>query len=235
MSQHRWGKFKRADLAWGGVGTYTSAVMLRFSLFGIPVQVQPWFWLTMVLIGGGSMANDRESLLRLVLFMLAGFISILVHELGHALTGQAFGARSAITLQAFGGYAEFRGAAFTRPRHFLVTAAGPGVQVLLGLAVMLLIPDVFNLTSRAGYFWGQLAGISLFWAALNLLPVLPLDGGQMLNALLGPARIRLTLWISIFTAVGAAWLGYKWFDPFLFPIFMGMFAFRSWQALRALP
>ncbi len=189
----------------------------------------------MVLLGGGGMANDRESLLRLVLFMLAGFISILVHELGHALTGRAFGARSAITLQAFGGYAEFSGAFFTRPRHFLVTAAGPAVQVVLGLLIILLIPDAFNLASRAGYFWGKLAFISLFWAALNLLPVLPLDGGQMLNALLGPARIRLTLWISILTAVGGAWLGFKYLDAFLFPAFMGLFAFRSWQALRVLP
>lgn len=207
--------------------------MLRFSLLGIPVQVQPWFWLTMVIIGGRGMGNDRESLLRLLLFMLAGFISILVHELGHALTGRAFGARSAITLQMFGGYAEFSGAYFTRPRHFLVTAAGPGVQIVLGLLIVLLIPDVFDLKSPAGYFWGRLAGISLFWAVLNLLPVLPLDGGQMLNAVLGPARIRLTLWISILTAAGAGLLVYERTGSILFPMFLGMFAFQAWQALRA--
>ena len=209
--------------------------MLRFTLLGIPVQIQPWFWLTMVFVGGGDAANSRDALLRLTLFVLAGFISILVHELGHALTGRAFGARSEITLQAFGGYAEFAGGHFTRPQHFLVTAAGPFVQVLLGVAIWLLIPDLRSLKSDAGYFWQSLAYISLFWAALNLLPVLPLDGGQMLNAILGPARLRVTLWISILTAVGVGLLVFNRTGSILFPLFLGLFAFRSWQALRQHP
>jgi membrane-associated protease RseP (regulator of RpoE activity) len=206
--------------------------MLRFSLFGIPVQVQPWFWLTMAILGGGDSANTRDALLRLVLFALAGFISIVVHELGHALTGRAFGARSAITLQAFGGYAEFSGAYFTRPQHFLVTAAGPFVQILLGVAIILVIPDLWHLKSDAGYFWSRLAWISIAWAVLNLLPVMPLDGGQMLNALLGPARLRITLTISIITALGTAWLIFAKTGSLLFPLFMGLFAFQAWKALR---
>ena len=63
--------------------------MIRFNLFGIPVQVQPWFWLTLVLIGGGVGANTADELLLLALFVVAGFVSILVHELGHALAGMA--------------------------------------------------------------------------------------------------------------------------------------------------
>ena len=186
----------------------------------------------MAMIGGGSTANSKDALLRLTLFMLAGFISILVHELGHALTGRAFGARSAITLQAFGGYAEFAGSYFTRPQHFLVTAAGPFVQIVLGVAIVLLLPHFGELRSDGGYFWHSLAYISIFWAVLNLLPVLPLDGGQMLNALLGPARIKLTLWITILTAAGAALLIFSRTGSILFPLFMGLFAFRSWQTLR---
>ena len=80
-----------------------------------------------------------------------------------------------------------------------------------------------------------MAFISLFWAALNLLPVLPLDGGQMLNAILGPARLKLTLWISILTAVGAGLLVFNRTGSILFPLFLGMFAFQSWQALRQHP
>lgn len=186
----------------------------------------------MALIGGGNSANTRDALLRLTLFVLAGFISILVHELGHALTGRAFGARSAITLQAFGGYAEFAGSRFTRPQHFVVTAAGPLVQALLGVAVFLALPYLWSSKSDAGYFWSMLAFISIFWAVLNLLPVFPLDGGQMLNALLGPARVRLTLWISIVTAVGIGLLVFVETNRLLFPMFMGLFAFQSWQALR---
>lgn len=206
--------------------------MIRFSLFGIPVHIQPWFWISLAIIGGGAYANSKEALLRLALFMLAGLISILVHELGHALTGRAFGARSEITLQAFGGMATFAGARFTRPQHFLVTAAGPGVQILLGLAVFLLIPDVMMLSSPAGYFWKILTWISLAWAIINLLPVLPLDGGQMVNALLGPERIKITLWITIITATATALLIFKITGSILFPLFLALFVWQAWQALK---
>ncbi len=206
--------------------------MLRFSLLGIPVQIHPWFWISLAIIGGGGSANSRDSLLDLILFVLAGLISILVHELGHALTGRAFGARSEITLEAFGGMAMFTGARFTRPQHFLVTAAGPVTQILLGAAIYLLIPNLFHLSSHAGYFWKILACISFIWAVLNLLPVLPLDGGQLVNALLGPERIKLTLWITIVTALGAALLIFKVSGSILFPLFLCLFVWQAWQALK---
>ena len=206
--------------------------MIRFSLFGIPIHIQPWFWISLAIIGGGASANSKEAILHLALFMLAGLISILVHELGHALTGRAFGARSEITLQAFGGVATFVGARFTRPQHFLVTAAGPGVQILLGLAIFLLIPDVMMLSPLAGYFWKILTWISLAWAIINLLPVLPLDGGQMVNALLGPERIKITLWITIITATATALLIFKKTDSILVPLFLALFVWQAWLALK---
>lgn len=223
--------------------------MIRFQLFGIPVQVQPWFWVSLLLIGGGLGASSKEQLMQLALFMLAGFVSILVHEMGHALSGRACGAHSAVTLFAFGGVAEFTGAWFSRKQSFLVTAAGPLVQLVLGVAVFFLLPvlarssdavlNFWALKLRFGdpqwYFWWSLAAISIFWSLLNLLPVLPLDGGQMLNALLGPARVRLTLWISIGTAVAVAALMVFKTNSFLFPVFMAFFAFQSWKALGQSP
>ena len=222
----------RPALAPSPLFAYASAQMIRFSLFGIPVQIQPWFWISLAIIGGGGTANTSDAILRLCLFLLAGLISILVHELGHALSGRAFGARSEITLQAFGGLASFPGARFTRPQYFLVTAAGPAAQLLLAAAIFLAIPDLFTLTSDAGYFWKKLTYISALWALVNLLPVLPLDGGQMLNALLGPARLRLTLWITILSASIAALLVYQTFHRLIFPLFLGLFAWQAWQALR---
>ena len=206
--------------------------MVSFSLFGIPVQIHPWFWISLAMIGGGGSANSQEGILRLALFVLAGLVSILVHELGHALTGHAFGARSEITLQAFGGLATFAGARFTRSQHFLVTAAGPAAQLLLAAAVYLLIPDLSGLRSPAGHFWQVLTYISIVWAVINLLPVLPLDGGQMLNALLGPARFKLTLWITILTASTAALLIFQKTHSLIFPLFLGLFVWQAWQALK---
>jgi Zn-dependent protease len=209
--------------------------MVRFSLFGIPVEVQPWFWITLALLGGRIEANTKEEILRFLLFLLAGFVSVLVHEMGHALTGKAFGARSEVTLHGFGGVARFTGAWFNRKQDFLVTAAGPGAQLLLALAVWLAIPHLTHLRSVAGYFWMDLFAISLFWAVLNLLPVFPLDGGQMLRAALGPARERATLWISIVVAVSVAVLMLKFTGSFLFPIFLGLFAWQAWQRLQNMP
>ena len=206
--------------------------MIRFTLFGIPVKVEPWFWLALVLLGDGIGANTREDMLKVLLFVLAGFISVLVHELGHALAGRGYGARSSITLQALGGYAQFEGRWFTRTQDFIVTAAGPGAQLLLALAVWLAIPNLLALGSMAGYFWKVLFFISLVWPLVNLLPVLPLDGGRMLNAMLGPARERTTLWVTVVTSVVAALLVFKFTGSWLFPVFLGVFAYQAWKRLQ---
>ena len=206
--------------------------MVRFSIFGIPVQIQPFFWITLVIIGGALDATSAADILQIALFVLAGFISILVHELGHALTARKFGAYSEITLQAFGGYAAYSGARLSRPQQFAVTAAGPAIQILLGLAVYFTLPHLPHLTLSAGYFLGTLVWISLAWAVLNLLPVLPLDGGQMLNALLGPQRLRITLWVTIIVSVLVGLTLYERTGSLLFSLFLGMFAWQAFQALR---
>lgn len=209
--------------------------MIQFSIFKIPVQIQPFFWITLALIGGAFGANTPQAILFLCLFIIAGFISILVHELGHALTIKAFNVPAAITLQAFGGYASYPSGILNRKQSFLVTAAGPAAQLLLALLVYLALSYIPFLSKNINgtYFLSRLFLISVFWAVINLLPVLPLDGGQLVNALLGPARIKITLWITIVTAVAAA-IGMLVWSPsnFLFPIFLGMFAYQAVQALK---
>ena len=209
--------------------------MIRFSIFGIPVLVHPFFWITLALIGGALGANSPDAILRVCLFLLAGFVSILVHELGHALTARKFGARSEIVLQAFGGYAAYSGVRLTRPQGFMVTAAGPAVQILLGLVLMQIIPRLPEMSPFGVYFLHTLVWISIVWALLNLLPVLPLDGGRMLDSILGPERIRITLWVTVIVASLLAIVSWRATGRILMPIFMGMFAWQAWQALRQHP
>ena len=59
--------------------------MVRFSIFGIPVEIQPWFWLTLGLLGSLWTGDGASAagILMIFLFILAGFISVLIHELGH--------------------------------------------------------------------------------------------------------------------------------------------------------
>ncbi len=206
--------------------------MVRFNLFGIPVTIQPFFWITLAILGGALGADSTAAILRVCLFILAGLVSILVHELGHALTARKFGARTEIVLQAFGGYAAYSGVHMSRLRSFLITAAGPAIQILLGFAVLAVLRSAPNLNLNAEIFLKTLVWISFVWAILNLLPVVPLDGGQMLNAILGPQRVRLTLWISIIVAIIVAVVLFQTTGSILFPIFMGMFAWQAYQALK---
>ncbi|MGB0743172.1 MAG: metalloprotease [Opitutales bacterium] len=204
--------------------------MLSFRVLNIPVHVQPWFWLTLGLIGGGLHASDMESIILMLIFIIAGFLSILVHELGHALMIRKYGLPTEIHLIAFGGFATFPQGHLSRKESFLVTAAGPGVQVVLGLlAVVLLsvlpIPEGSLMRPLLGY----LVGVSFVWSVLNCLPVFPLDGGQMLSAILGPDNQRTTYLIGTLTAIALAVAGFLVLNSIFLSLFMGYFAYQNWQ------
>lgn len=211
--------------------------MFSFSIFDIPVRVQPFFWLTMVILSGGFQGggDSKEALLSIVVFTIAGFISILVHELGHALTAKHFGKKVEIVLQAFGGYAAYSGGApLSRRRTFMVTAAGPALQIVLGLAAIAFKMSVQITNPALNGFLNDLILISIFWALLNLLPILPLDGGRLLQTVLGPRHLRTTLIISLvvgaLVAIGSL-LAFGRGGIFM-AIFCGMFAYQSFKALQ---
>ncbi|RCL36521.1 MAG: hypothetical protein DBX01_00840, partial [Puniceicoccaceae bacterium] len=159
--------------------------MIQFSILGIPVRVEPWFWITMAFIGGGLHASNSSDILLVLVFVFAGFLSIMIHELGHALTIQRYGLPAAITLQAFGGYASFPVGKLDRKQSFVVTAAGPALQFVFGVLLIILAP---NLSIPEGSlflpFLRDLIWVSIAWSILNCLPVYPMDGGQMMAAIL---------------------------------------------------
>lgn len=208
--------------------------MLQFNIFGIPVTVQPFFWITLAILGSGGFrgGDTRMALLCMALFVLAGFISILVHELGHALTARKFGARCHIVLEAFGGYAAYAGIAMSRLQSFLITAAGPLFQIIFGFLIFGIAKQLPPLQPTADYFIHQLIVISWVWAAFNLLPILPLDGGRLLESVLGPHRIKTTLWVTIITAVSVGILLFTTTRSIFAPIFLGMFAWQAWKTLQ---
>lgn len=208
--------------------------MVEFKLFGIPVRVEPMFWFTIGLIGLiGSDIRSSEGILMLALFVIAGFISILVHEMGHALMIRRNKLPTQVVLSNFGGYAMYPAGVLNRVQSFLVTAAGPGLQVLVAVALYFALPFVEVGNNMLAYFFAIFIQISIFWAILNCLPILPLDGGQMLGAVLGPKRQNALHTISLITAalVGVFALT----NGFIFgAIFMGMFAYQNYQALQQL-
>jgi Zn-dependent protease len=206
--------------------------MIRFRLFGIPITVLPWFWITLAIIGAGSLSN-ADDLFRLLLFVLAGFFSVLVHELGHGLTIKKLGAPTEIVLQAFGGFATYPKGRFNRKENFLVTAAGPAIQLILGAIALVIYRSLSEdmVATMGGHFLLVLCGISFFWALFNLLPIVPMDGGQLLNAVLGPKRQNITYIVGIITAIGIGILALN-FKLLIATLFMGYFAYQNFQLLR---
>lgn len=209
--------------------------MLSFRVGPFPVTVYPWFFLSAVLLGG-----DYGFGWRMAAWILVVFVSVLVHELGHAIVGRAFGGKPHIHLQAFGGvtFPEFR----SRPgpgRQFVLSVAGPVFGLLLGVAAFLLVrgfPPAHG--SPTDWTMRQFMWVSVVWAVFNLLPILPLDGGQMMLAVIEGVRRKpslvLAAWVSVAIAGGvAAAVTLLWgVDPFLL-LWLGLFALQNVQRARA--
>jgi len=208
--------------------------MIHFSILGIPVRIEPWFWITMTFIGGGLHASSSLDILLVLVFVFAGFLSILVHELGHALTIRKYGLPTSITLQAFGGYAAYPAGRLDRKQSFIVTAAGPAVQFVLGvLLIVLARKSDIPAGSLFAPFLRDLIWVSIAWSILNCLPIYPMDGGQMLAAVLGPQKQRYVYLTGAIVAVVIGMLGYLFLGTILLPVFMAFFAWQNWQAYQA--
>ena len=208
--------------------------MLQFSILGIPVRVEPWFWITMAFIGGGLHATNSTDILLVLVFVFAGFLSIMIHELGHALTIRRYGLPAAITLQAFGGYASFPVGKLDRKQSFVVTAAGPVLQFVLGVLLIVLVPSI-SIPEGSLFlpFLRDLIWVSIAWSILNCLPVYPMDGGQMMAAILGPKKQHFVHLISSIVAVAVGIAGYLYLGTILLPIFMALFAWQNWLLYQA--
>ena len=204
--------------------------MIRFTIFGIPVQVDIWFWITMAVIGGAFTARTSLAVLLVLVFMFAGFLSILVHELGHALMIRRYNLPTSITLQAFGGYATYPNGATTRKQDFLITLMGPVAQIGLGL-ILLLIKGRVSIPEGSLFdpFLNFLILVSIAWAILNCLPVYPLDGGRLLTAVLGPKRESTVYLIGAIVGFGIVAIAILWMQAPLLALLVGLMAWQNLQ------
>ncbi|MEW6305456.1 MAG: site-2 protease family protein [Verrucomicrobiota bacterium] len=207
--------------------------MFRFKCFGVPVIVEWWFWLSGVLLGGGLNASTQRQWEFVGIWCAVVFVSILVHEMGHALVGRRYGATPMIKLHGFGGATYLPGAWFTRKQNILVSAAGPAAGLALGFAILLVraagvIPEDSIHVQRA---FAYALYVNIFWSFFNLLPVQPMDGGQILGDVLGPGRIRITNSIGMVVALALAYWAWQIHQPFLL-MFMLYFAYVNYQNLE---
>lgn len=220
--------------------------MLNFKLFGFPVSVHWMFWVVCAMLGGGLDAKQPEDFQHTLLFVAAAFISVLFHELGHAIFMRKYGGWPSIRLYGLGGLAS-GSVRLTRRQDIIMSAAGPA----FGLLLYLVTRGIFGLTmqtfiSRADSFetmpallrlWLSfllsMLFVNLWWSILNLLPIIPLDGGRIMAAVLSP-KVTLALKISLVSSVvvGVYFLIHgQTYNAVLF----GFLAVQSFQRLQSNP
>lgn len=161
--------------------------MLTFRLAGIPVGIGPSFWLVAGLVGWSWTAGAPNRPALILVWVAIVFVSVLVHELGHALVARGFGAEVAIRFTAFGGLTSWRvpGAELSPGRRAAVAGAGSAVGVVLGLALLAVrAQGVVPETPLTRFVVDSLIWVNLGWGLLNWLPFRPLDGGHLLSSLL---------------------------------------------------
>ncbi|PZF84600.1 site-2 protease family protein [Jiangella anatolica] len=157
---------------------------------GIPVYVSPtWFLVAAIITFGGRdlvldylpELSDGGAYLVAFLFAVLLYLSVFIHELGHALTARRLGLPvRGITLHFLGGYTEIERDAPTPGRDLIVSAAGPLLSLALG-GLGLLAGRAIDDRVLTFLVW-ELAVANLIVGVFNILPGLPLDGGHMLRA-----------------------------------------------------
>lgn len=166
---------------------------IRFgNLFGIPFYLHPsWFFVALLVTWSyaNGLAGQFPNLsgatalgLGLATALLL-FASVVVHELGHSLVAirQGIPVKS-ITLFLFGGLANLEKEARTPGAAFWIAIAGPLVSLLL-FGIISAVGIGTGVSGPLAAILGLLASINLALALFNLIPGLPLDGGNILKAI----------------------------------------------------
>lgn len=176
---------------------------LNFVVAGVPVRVLPTFFLVSLLLGLGY--GDA-----LLVGLWGGvvFASVLVHELGHAGAYRRFGSDAVIVLHSFGGLTV--GRSLPAGRELVVSLAGPASNLLIGVPLLVLDHAGPVSGSTSGAVLAMAIWVNVGWGLLNLVPILPLDGGRALAALLSLVTrrdaTRAVHAVSVVTAAVAVYL-----------------------------
>jgi stage IV sporulation protein FB len=237
-----------------------SRLDLRFSIAGVQVRVHPLFWLVALLLGSSG------ALIEIPIWIFVVFASVLIHEFGHAMAFRFYGMRSQILLHAMGGLTipeaapwgtGWASVAPSPKQEIVISLAGPFSGFLFAVFIMLV--SVFAggslLTSKLfgflplpltaimpfggtilSIFISMLLWVNIFWGLFNLLPVYPLDGGQVARNILiqyDPMDgVRKSLWVSVITGGLLAIAGFVVFHSVYIALLFGLLAFQSYQSLQ---
>lgn len=180
---------KIAEIA--GIGIYVHATFLIIVAW---VAFQAW-----------AAVGTVSAVVTGVVFILALFACVVLHELGHALAARRYGIRTRdIILLPIGGVARLERMPDKPMQELVVALAGPAVNVAIaaGLWLWLSFTGALVPASRLGILGGpfleRLMAVNILLIVFNLLPAFPMDGGRVLRALLAMrfGALRATRWAA---------------------------------------
>lgn len=228
---------------------------VHFRIGKIPVRVHPLFWVITLVFGALNVQYLSINLfVGMAIWTAAVAISILVHELGHAMVAKAYGWPPRIVLYGMGGLAIYSPGRQSRKSRILIDFAGPAAGFVLGglvLAAVLLSghsvsllgielgsgPD-FAGAGRLELFVTFMLFVNFFWGLMNLLPIQPLDGGGIAKAIIEKYRPRdawaVALKLSMGTAIVVGVVGLILWKSVFIAVLFGMLAYSNWQMLQQL-
>jgi Zn-dependent protease len=190
---------------------------LSFRLGRVPIRIHPVLPMMGLVVGLGAQDGIEGTAARASAFL----VTVLVHELAHALAARSFGVPADVNLTLLRGTLGTQIASLTSLRRVVVHLAGPLVNIGIGTALWvlgkMLLPAGEAGRSELRYF----AWINLGWGLVNLLPILPLDAGHALGAALDRAtagagqRMAQHISIGVAAVLGFAALSTRMIFPAL--------------------
>lgn len=197
----------------------------------IPISIHPLFWLIAFFIGWMWTMTLTGALICVAVILF----SVLFHEFGHALTAMLFGQKTRIELAAFGGFTYREGRKLKLWEEFLVVLNGPVAGFLLFLIALAIYRNA-ALESQSLLFMVKFTFVAnLFWTVINLVPVLPLDGGHLLSiileAIFGFKGVKIAIIAGLVIAVAISVFFFA-LGMFLIGALFLILTFESFRSLR---
>ncbi|MEM8729232.1 MAG: site-2 protease family protein [Pseudomonadota bacterium] len=167
-------------------------------LLGTELRVHATFFLLLAWIGlSAFLVAGPVAAIENIVFVLALFACVVLHEYGHALAARRYGIRTPdITLLPIGGMARLERMPSKPNQEIFVALAGPAVNLAIWLVLTVALDASATLEALQRIeehglgFWPRLAAVNLFLAVFNLIPAFPMDGGRVLRAVLSISMPR---------------------------------------------
>lgn len=196
----------------------------------IPISIRPLFWLVAFLIGWLWTASLPASLVCVVVILF----SVIIHELGHSFAALVFKQKVRVEIAAFGGFTYREGDRLKLWKEFIVVICGPLAGFLLCLGAYAIVSFVPIQNALLAFAVKVTFLANLFWTIINLIPVLPLDGGHLLSIVLeGIFGFKGVKWAIIVGLVIAICISIAFFALGMF-LAGALFLFLTFESFRSL-